>query len=188
MEKKHIIIIGVLVIIIAILAVTILTMGNNINILHDTGNIKISSEDSSMSGKLTITEFKNIKKNENGTYNISQFYDRFGMPTGAKNDIVIKDGKAEYTLHNDTEFFIVDYYITDIKPKYNYGNDSAPKVTVEYLHNGKSVLSSSETAYADQCDVTFGVKIYSLDGTTLSSNSLNYDIPEFKKYLDKLYS
>ena len=185
MEKKHIIIIGVLVIIIAILAVAILSM-NNVITFQETGTVKINSEDNSMSGKLKIIEFKNIKKNSNGTYNVTQFYNRYGVPTGTTNDILIKDGKAEYTLHNDTEFFIIEHYITDIKPNYGYGNNgSAPLVTVDYSLGGKSVLSSSDTAYADQCDVTFGGRLYALDGSTIPESSFNIDIPELKAYLDR---
>lgn len=188
MEKKHIIIIAVLVVIIAILAVTVLSMGNGVNLQkNNNGTIKISSDDNSVSGKLTIHEYKNIKKNPNGTYNITQFYDKFGTPKGIKNDIPIKNGKAEYTLHNDTEFFIVDS-ITKVKSN-DTGNTSTPTINVEYLYNGKSILSSSEPVnfYPEvsekDCLVSFALDIYSLDGNKLSIDSFNIDIPELKDNL-----
>ncbi len=137
--------------------------------------LTVESEDTSMSGIVHITEFRNIKENYDGTYDASQFYKTSGVTKGNSHDVKIKDGKAEYKLHNDTEFFIVEYYITDIKPNYGYTNESAPVITVEYLFDGESILSSSETAYVNQCDVSFGGQVYSIKGDQIQ---LNIDIPE----------
>ena len=124
------IIIAVLVIIIAVLAAGIL-MSGNFTQQADSNVITISSEDPSMSGKLTIIEWSGVEANADGKYNITQFITKYGGLVGTSNDIVIENGKGEYTLHNNTEFFMVASYIDNIKPDYN---KSDVTVNVEYLH------------------------------------------------------
>lgn len=177
MEKKHVILIAILVIIIIILAGAILL---NINPLQKVDNnaISISSDDSSVSGKLMICEWSDVKSNENGTYNITQFISKYGGNEGTTNDIIIKDGKAEYTLRNDTDFFMVSPLIKDINQS---NNNSEGSVKVEYLHNGKSLITSSnKISIFRECKVSFGSQIYSTNGTKLSDSDVIIDSPELK--------
>ena len=157
--KKYVLIIGLILAIISISAVSAGLFGDDAK----GGVLKIESEDSSMSGVVEIYEYKNVDENSNGTLNASEFYDSNGFLKGNKHAIKIKDGQAEYQLHNDTKYFAVDYFITDINNDYD-DDATAPLVTVEYFQNGNSLLSSSEKAYYDQCDVSFGDKIYSING------------------------
>ena len=96
----------------------------------ENGLIKIECNNSSISGTLYIHEFKNIAQDNNTTaINASEFYDDSGLlDDGIKNSIQIKDGKAEYQLHNDTEFFSVDYFIENINP-----SDADLIINVKYL-------------------------------------------------------
>lgn len=177
------IIIAVLVIIIAVLAVGIL-MSGNFTQQADSNVITISSEDPSMSGKLTIIEWSGVEANADGKYNITQFITKYGGLVGTSNDIVIENGKGEYTLHNNTEFFMVASYIDNIKPDYN---KSDVTVNVEYLHNGESILTSSNTVTIfEECPISFGLRMYSVNGTPLSDNDVNIDIPELKNALDNM--
>lgn len=114
--------------------------------------IKIESEDSSLSGKLEITEYQSYKNNHN-------------YEGGATNDILIENGEAEYKLHDDTKFFKVDFFIEDIE----LGNtsDDDPMVTVKYLLNNDTILSSSSDVFDDLCDVNFGGYVYSVEGKSV---------------------
>lgn len=179
------IIIAVTIIALAAIAAFALMMTGTLD-LSSNPTITVNSEDTSMSGKLTITEFINIEKNSNGTYNVSQFMNNYGAWTGNTKDIPIKDGKAEYELSEDTQFFTVNYYIMDIRPDYGFGNDTAPIVEVKYIANGDEVLSSSNQAYVDQCDITWGGRIYDTDGNILNFNDFNIDIPALQDYFDTL--
>ena len=173
--KKYLAILGLIILIASVSAVSAGLFDSNNS---DNGIIKIESEDSSMKGTVEIYEFKNIKENDDGSYNITQFYDQDGLEKGKKHSITIKDGAAEYALHNDTEFFIIYYFITNIKPEYDLDNETAPMVNVEYLYHGESMLSSSEEAYYDQCDISFGSKVYKVNGDQVD---LKADDPELKE-------
>lgn len=64
-----------------------------------------------MTGVLVILEWHNVQPNADGKYNMTQFISKYGGNEGSTNDIIIKDGKAEYNLRNDTDFFMVAPYI-----------------------------------------------------------------------------
>lgn len=137
--------------------------GEDNSLSDENGLIKIECDDNSISGTLVIHEFKNIKQDNNTTtINASEFYDDKGyLKGGIQNSIKIKDGKAEYQLHNDTEFFSVEYFIENINPE-----TAESLITVEYLFNGETLLSSSENnGGIDICSVSFGDTIYSVNGT-----------------------
>lgn len=165
--KKYAVIFGLIILIASVSAVSAGLFDSN---AQDNGIITIESDDHSMKGTVEIYEFKNIKENDDDTYNVTQFYDHDGFQKRKKHRIVIKDSTAEYKLHNDTEFFIIYYFITDIKPYYDLDNETAPMVNVEYLFNGKSMLSSSEEAYFDQCDISFGDSVYKVNGDPVDLN------------------
>ena len=151
--------------------------GEDSSISDENGVIKIECDNDSISGTLVIHEFKNIKQDNNTTtINASEFYDDEGyLKGGIQNSIKIKDGKAEYQLHNDTEFFSVDYFIANINPE-----TAESLITVEYLFNGQTMLSSSENnGGIDICPVSFGDTIYSVNGT---EPELNMDIESGEVY------
>ena len=163
--KKYILLIGLILAVLSISAVSAGLCGDDANEVV----LKIESEDSSMSGIVEIYEYKNIDENNDGTVNASNFYDTSGYLKGSKHAIKIKDGQAEYKLHNDTQYFGVYYFITDINNDYE-DDATAPIVTVEYFLNGDSLLSSAEKAYYDQCDISFGDQIYSINGDLAKLN------------------
>ena len=79
---------------------------------------------------------------------------------------------------------MVASYIDNIKPDYN---KSDVTVNVEYLHNGESILTSSNTVTIfEECPISFGLRMYSVNGTPLSDNDVNIDIPELKNALDNM--
>lgn len=184
MEQKHMIIIGVLIAVIAILAVGIIVVSNSngsgsgLNL--DPGSmgktvIKVSSDNPDISGKIEVFEFRNIKQNENGTWNLSEFGDYYGLlgfygdNTGAEHDIMIKNGQAEYEIQNDTQVIFVYYYITDVSGEGN--------ITVDLNVNGVQKFSSTSDVYSNQCDISWGDQLITLDGNVISDNDL---IPDTK--------
>lgn len=115
--------------------------------------ITIESEDSSLSGKLQITEYKSYESNNK-------------FEGGGTNDILVKNGKGEYKLHDDTKFFEVDGYLENIE--YKNSSNKEPQVTVKYLLDNKTLLSSSNNALNNTCDVSFGYKVYSVEGEAVN--------------------
>ncbi len=154
-------------------------VGKNLFQQTDNNVIKITCDDNSMTGVLVILEWHNVQPNTDGKYNMTQFISKYGGNEGSTNDIIIKDGKAEYNLHNDTDFFMVAPYITGIKLA---NQENASNVYVELLHNGESIVTSySKTPlFGDESQVSFGLQVYSVNGTKLSDSDLNIDIPELK--------
>ena len=150
----------------------------------DVGTITIECNDTTESGQLMIIEFKDIEQNENGTYNTSQFGTNDGEWKGNVVYIPIEDGKAEYNLTDDTEMFAVDSYIIDLNKEYELADDTTPSFDVKYLFNGDEVLSSSEHAYFDQCDVSFGGNIYFLNGTGFTEDDISIDLPNLQESYD----
>ena len=150
------------------------------------GTITIDCNDTNESGQLMIIEFNDIKQNENGTYNASQFGTNDGEWNGNVVLIPIENGKAEYNLSADTEMFAVDNYIVNITNDYGFSNDSAPTFDVKYSYKGEEVLSSSEHAYADQCDVSFGGDIYFINGTGFTDEDINLDLPDLQESYDSV--
>ena len=81
----------------------------------------------------------------------------------------------ENRARKDTEFFSVDYFIANINPE-----TAESLITVEYLFNGQTMLSSSENnGGIDICPVSFGDTIYSVNGT---EPELNMDIESGEVY------
>lgn len=198
MEKKHMIIIGVLIAVIAILAVGLLMVSNSNGGTSDANGassglnldpssmgktvIKVSSDNPDISGKIEVYEFRNIEQNENGTWNLSEFGDYYGLlgfygeNTGAEHDIVIKNGTAEYEILNDTQVIFVYYYITDISGEGN--------ITVDLNVNGVQKFSSTSDIYSDQCDISWGDQLITLDGNVISDSDLIPDT-EHNKFVTK---
>ena len=135
---------------------------------------------------MMIIEFKDIKQNEDGTYNTSQFGNNDGEWNGNVVFIPIEDGKAEYNLTGDTEMFAVDNYITNLTQEYDIADNSTPAFDVKYLFNGEELLSSSEHAYFDQCDVSFGGNIYYLNGTGFTEEDISIDLPNLQESYDTI--
>ena len=68
-----------------------------------------------------------------------------------------------------------------------HSEQSDVTVNVEYLHNGESILTSSNTVTIfEECPISFGLRMYSVNGTPLSDNDVNIDIPELKNALDNM--
>lgn len=196
-EKKYkYLIIGIIIIviiaIIGIGAYIYLTNGStngDINIDPSTAGktvLKVHANDN-VSGKVTVYEYSNIQKNANGTYNLSQFGDYYGLlgfyeyQTGSSQDIQIIDGEAEYTVTNGTQFLYVYPFVTDLSN--DYGFDGSNKtITLELYINGVKKFSSTSEMYADQADISFGDKLIDLsNGKALSDNQLVPDT-EHNKY------
>lgn len=192
MERKHMIIIGVLIVIIAILAVGILMAFNgggsdsNGGIGIDPGSmgktvIKVSSDNNDISGKMKVYEFRNIEQNENGTWNLSEFGDYYGLlgfygeNNGAEHDIMIKNGSAEYEIQNDTQVIFVYYYITDISGEGN--------ITVDLNVNGVQKFSSTSDIYSEQCNINWGDQLITVDGNVITDNDLIPDT-EHNKFVN----
>ena len=135
-------------------------------------------------GQLMIIEFKDIQKNDDGTFNTSQFGTNEGEWNGNVVYVPVVDGKAEYNLTNGTEMFGVDNYITNLTEEYEIADNSTPTFDVKYLFNGDEVMSSSEHAYFDQCDVSFGGNIYYLNGTGLTEDDIVIDLPDLQESYD----
>ncbi|WP_296848390.1 hypothetical protein [uncultured Methanobrevibacter sp.] len=190
MENKHLIIIGVLIIIIVILAVGIMIISNpngggsnSLNLGMDSNSmgktvIKVTSDNNAISGKMEVFEFRNVKQNANGTWNLSEFGDYYGLlgfysdNNGAEHDVMIKNGTAEYEIKNDTQVFFVYYYITDISGKGN--------ITVDLNVNGAQKFSSISEIYSKQCDINWGDQLITRDGNVISDNDLIPDTPHNK--------
>lgn len=150
----------------------------------DVGTFIIECNDTNESGQMMIIEFKDIEQNENGTFNTSQFGNNDGVWNGNVVYIPIENGRAEYNLSNDTEMFAVDSYITNLTKEYDIADNSTLAFDVKYLFNGEEVLSSSEHAYFDQCDVSFGGNIYYLNGTGLTEDDICIDLPNLQESYD----
>lgn len=118
--------------------------------------LKLNCEDSSMSGILKITEYKDVEKSGN-----NYTYEDFAG--GTPKDLLIKNGEIEYKLHDDTKFFKVDSFIDAIELDKN-AKDDEPMITVEYLVNNETILSSSDHVLDDFCEVSFGDEVYTVEG------------------------
>lgn len=140
--------------------------------------IKVSSDNPNVSGKMKVYEFRNIHQNGNGTWNLSEFGDYYGLlgfygaNTGAEHDIMIRNGTAEYEIQNDTQVFFVYYYITDISGKGN--------ITVDLNVNGAQKFSSTSDIYSGQCDINWGGQLITLDGNVIPDKDLIPDTPHNK--------
>ena len=192
MENKHLIIIGVLIVLIAVFAVGILLSvnsngGSGLGI--DPGSlgktvIKVSSDNNNINGKMKVYEFRNVKQNANGTWNLSQFGDYYGLlgfygaHTGAEHDIMIRNGTAEYEIQNDTQGLFVYTYITDISGKGN--------ITVDLNVNGAQKFSSTSNIYSSQCNINWGGKLITKDGNVISDSDLIPNTPH-NKFVTKWY-
>ncbi len=150
----------------------------------DVGTFTIECNGANESGQMMIIEFKDIEQNENGTFNTSQFGNNDGIWNGNVVFIPIENGTGEYNLSDDTEMFAVDNYITNLTKEYELADNSTPAFNVKYLYNGEEVLSSSEHAYFDQCDVSFGGNIYYLNGTGLTEDDISIDLPDLQESYD----
>lgn len=198
MEEKNI----VILVIVIIIAIVVLGLGymfvyqpnsnstvssnNNLNPLASiqSSQIKISSNDN-VNGTINVYEYSNIKANPNGTYNLSQFGDYYGLlgwdgGSGSKQSIQIENGKADYTLSNDTQFVYVDSYVTNLNKDYGYDNNNK-KITVELFIKGVKKMSSTSPMYSTQADVNFGGQLIDLStGKTLPDSKLIADTPHSK--------
>ena len=193
MEKNKIIIILVVILIAVIgIGVYMLSTGGSgsIGLNLDTAGktvIKIHS-DNNVSGKAKIYLFPDVKQNSNGTYNLSQFGDYYGLlgwyssQTGAENDIMIQNGEATYEVPSDTKVFLVYPYITDVS-----GNGN---ITVELFVNGAQKFSSSSKIYYNQADIHWGNKLICLNGAVVPENKLIPDTAhnKFVKNSTKYYT
>lgn len=157
---------------------------------QDTAMITVNCEYANESGQFMLIEFKDLVKNSNGTYNTSQFANNNGVWNGKVTNVTIKNGKANYTLSEDTEVFAVDNYITNLSKDYDSLNETAPKIDIKFIYNDDEVLSSNEQAYFDQCDISWGGKLYHRNGIILGDDELNMDLPnlqESREFVMSLY-
>jgi hypothetical protein len=103
----------------------------------DVGTIMIDCGDTARSGVLMVIEYKDIKQNDNGTFNTSQFGNNEGEWNGNVVYIPINEGKAEYNLTAGTEMFAVDSYIMNITPECELGANDTPTFDAKYLYKGE---------------------------------------------------
>lgn len=184
MEKNKIIIILV-VILIAMFAIGayLFTSSNGTGIgvdptLAGKTVIKIHADNNNVSGKVKIYEFHDAQANNNGTYNLSQFGDYYGLlgwygsNTGAQNDIMIQNGEATYEIANDTKIFFMYPYITDVSGEGN--------ITVSLFVNGVQKSSSVSKIYSGQANIDWGNKLICLNGTIIPESKLIPDTPHNK--------
>lgn len=185
MKSKRILVIA-LIALIAIVSIGSCSAGWFDFLTGDAGDVGTFTINCSVNetGQLMIIEFKDIEQNEDGTFNTSQFGTNEGEWNGNVVFIPVVNGTAEYNLTNDTEMFAVDSYITNLTEDYDIDNPDAPTFNVTYLYNGEEALSSSEQAYFDQCDVTFGGNIYYLNGTGMTEDDIVIDLPDLQESYD----
>lgn len=188
MQKKYIIIAAIIIIIgiIGAAAIILGAGGDTVGVDPSTMGktvLKVSSNDKDLSGKVTIWEFDDVEENENGTYNLSQFGDYYGLlgwdgGNGRTQTINIVNGEATYEIPNTTKIFMLDYYITDLNQDFGYdGAGDNVTITVELFVNGVLKFSSSGHPYADQADLDFGHQLIFYDGSVLKESLLIPDTP-----------
>ena len=137
--------------------------------------IKIHSDNPNVSGKMTIYEYSGIESNSNGTYNMSQFGDYYGllgfysMHAGSTQDIVIQNGESEYEIPAGVDVIFAYPYLTDISGEGN--------ITVELYVNGVKKFSSYSDIYASQYDLSWGDQLIKVDGTAIPNTDLIPDTP-----------
>lgn len=183
MENKHLIIISTLIIIITILCIGIIIVANNnggnggINLpSNDDIVLKISSDDKNLTGTAKIYEYSDVKQNSNGTWNLSEFGDYYGLwgfdsyQNGAVVDIPSTNGEGEYKISNTTKVFMVYSYITDIPTE----NTS---ITVDlYVNGAKKYSITSKSCGLMEGDyfaeINFGEKLITKDGNTIPDKDL----------------
>ena len=140
--------------------------------------IKIHADNNNISGKAKLYEFPDAKANSNGTYNLSQFGDYYGLlgwygsNNGVTKDIMIQNGEATYEIPSDTKVFFVYPYITEISGQGN--------ITVELYVNGVQKATSTSKIYSNQADINWGNKLTCLNGTIIPENKLIPDTPHNK--------
>lgn len=188
MQKKYIIIAAAIIIIAIIGAAAILlgAGGDSVGVDPSTMGktvLKVSSNDKDLSGQITLWEFDDVEENENGTYNLSQFGDYFGLlgwngGNGRTQTINIVNGEATYEIPDNVKVFMLDTYITDLNKDFGY--DSAGDnvtITVELFVNGVLKFSSSDHPYSDQANLDFGHQLIFHDGSVLKESLLIPDTP-----------
>lgn len=159
MKKIYVVCIALLVILISVSSVSA-GMFDFLGGSADEKIVKIESEEPSLNGILKITEYKDVEKSGN-----DYTYEDFAG--GSSNDILIENGEAEYKLHDDTKFFKVDLFIDAIELDKNV-KDKSPMVTVKYLFNNDTKLSSSDYVLDDFCEVDFGETVYTVEGESVN--------------------
>jgi len=146
--------------------------------------IKVQADDN-VSGILEVYEFNNIQENANGTYNLSQFGDYYGLlgfysyNTGSEQDIQMIDGKAEYEISSGTQFFFMYPYVTDLSKDYD-STKNKKYITVDLYVNGVKKLSSKSTMYYNQADIHWGGDLIDMSGNILQDYKLIPDTPKNK--------
>jgi hypothetical protein len=145
--------------------------------------------DENVSGVLQLYEFSNIQANTNGTYNLSQFGDYYGLlgfysyHSGAEQDIMMIDGKAEYEITSGTQFIFMYPYVTELSKNYGYGPDNKKYITVDLYVNGVKKFSSKSYMYSTQADINWGGKLIDIEGNVLPENKLIPDTSH-NKFID----
>lgn len=188
MQKKYIIIAAIIIIIgiIGAAAIILGAGGDTVGVDPSTMGktvLKVSSNDKDLSGQITLWEFDDVEENENGTYNLSQFGDYFGLlgwsgGNGRTQTINIENGEATYEIPDTTKVFMFSPYITDLNKNFGYdGAGDNITITVELFVNGVSKFSSSGHPYSNQADFNFGYKLIFLNGTVLKESLLIPDTP-----------
>ncbi|MBF4469148.1 MAG: hypothetical protein ISP01_07055 [Methanobrevibacter arboriphilus] len=163
------------------MAYNMLTGTNNINPASIGKTQIVVDSDTKFNGSIKIYKYSNLESNENGSYNMTQFFKPgfiFRDYTGIPIEIPIVDGKASYDIPNDVQFFIVYSYGSTNKD-FGYTSDSNDAVTVSFYSNGVLVAQSISELYADQFDIDFGGTIYDLKGGTMEDIDLVNDTSKY---------
>lgn len=183
LNKKYLIIIVLIIIIIAIVAVgaNLLTNGEEgINPAAIGKNQIEVDANTPINGSMEVYVFRNVVENENGTINASQF-DEY-LPTqlgfsgsyGDKLDAQVVNGKATIELPEDTKYFYIGNYITDLDQDYGFSTDY--HVTVKLVINGITKTSGTGDIYAAQANVDIG-GLYSISGDKVKDSDIIADTP-----------
>jgi hypothetical protein len=126
----------------------------------------IIEADANFNGTIIIYTYSNLKKNENGSYNITEFYKKhvgYKEYKGNEIEIPIINGKATYDLPENTQFFIV----APLGETNEIFEDIDRKITLDFYINGKLIEQANSVIDGPVFEIIFGDKIYDAHGNTL---------------------
>jgi len=124
-------------------------------------------------GSIEINTFSNVKANENGSYNRSQFVNSTGyyIYTGDVIRIPIVDGKATFYLPNDVQFFTI--YPCGFA---NSKESENAAVKISFYSNGVLITDAVDVISHGEFWIRFGRSIYDVNGERLFEDSFVDDV------------
>jgi hypothetical protein len=178
MNNKLIIIIVAIVIVVGVVGIIASSIMPNTKNLSDINTsaeskaqIKVES-DTNFNGTITLYTYHNLKKNDNGNYNMTEFYksDKGAMEYhGHKIEIPIINGKATYDIPENAQFFIINPR-GHCNERFNSENQ---KISVYFYSNGGLISQSDSIIKGSIFEIDFGDIIYDLQGNIIEYVSTN---------------